>query len=175
MVTGACRSNLWASRLPLRSVRHYESWALNPSLRSPHRPRDASSGCLIPYKTVWFRNSGLQRLARLNRRRAFSTDRSKRISLLGSQSRLGKAKPHGGHCPKDSMSIGSAALAIKPPLATIMRFVSAESFWISRQVRGIVAIAKLASKCATSSMAAGVSTAKTSSSWRPRRRGYKRR
>ena len=99
----------------------------------------------------------------------------KPISTPGLQSRLGKAKPHGGRCPRELMSIGSAAFAIKPLSAMIMRFASQESFSISRQVRGIGAIAKLASRCATSSTDAGVSTPKTGCSWRPRRPSSKRR
>lgn len=114
------------------------------------------------------RNSGWQRLVRLNRRRTLLTDPSKRSSIIDSSSRRGKAKPHGGRCPEDSMSIGSAALVIKPPSATIMRFALEESFWISRQVRIIEAMPKLASTYATSSMDAGACTAKTSCSWKQR-------
>jgi len=52
MTTGAYRSSLQVSRLPPRSVERYASWALNRSLLSRRRPRDALSDCSIPSKTV---------------------------------------------------------------------------------------------------------------------------
>jgi hypothetical protein len=79
-----------------------------------------------------------------------------------------KAKPHGGPCPRELMSIGSAAFTIKPLSATIMRFALEESSWISRQVRVIEVMPKLASRYATSSTDAGASTVKISCSWRQR-------
>ena len=78
-------------------------------------------------------------------------------------------KPHGGPCPRELMSIGSAAFVIKPRSATIMRCAWEESFWISHQVRVIEAMPRLVSRCATSSTDAGACRAKTSSSWRRHR------
>ena len=98
---------------------------------------------------------------------------SKRISTRGLQSLPGKAKPHGGPCQRELMSIGSAAFAIKPLSATIIRFALEELFWISRQVRVIEAMLKLVSRCANSSTDAGACIAKTSCSWRQRRLSYK--
>jgi hypothetical protein len=50
------------------------------------------------------------------------TARSKPISMRALPSPPEKAKAPGGRCPKGSMSIGSAASAIKLRWATIMRF-----------------------------------------------------
>jgi hypothetical protein len=73
------------------------------------------------------------------------------------------------------MSIESAALAIRPLSATIMRFASEESSWISHLARGTEAMLKLVSKCATSSMDAGACTPKTNCSWRQHPRSCKPR
>jgi len=83
---------------------------------------------------------------------------SRQISMLGLPSRLGKAKPHGGPCQRGLMSIGSAAFAIRPPSATIIRYDSEESSWMSRRGRAIKDTPKRASRCANSSMAAGAYT-----------------
>jgi hypothetical protein len=78
------------------------------------------------------------------------------------------AKQHGGRCPKDLMSIGSAALAIKPLSGTIMQFASAASSWTSPPVRVVVDTQKLVSRYANSLMDAGACTTKTICSWRQR-------
>ena len=169
------QEQLLGEQTPTQVAQRYGSWALKRSMRSRPKPRAASSDYLTRCKTVWFTNSGLQGFIPPNKRRAFSTAPSKRISTLGLPSPLGKAKPLGGRYPKGSMSIGSAALAIKPPSATIMRFASEESFWISRQDRAIEAMPKPASRFAISSTDAGVCTLKTSCSWRQPRPCYKHR
>src|SRR5215472_8722452 len=104
---------------------------------------------------------------------SFLNESSKRISALGSQSRPGKVKPHGGRCPKALTSIGSAALATPPPSTTIMRFASQEQSWTSLLARVIEDMLKLASRCASSSMDAGGCTLKINCSWRQRLPSYK--
>ena len=117
------------------------------------------------------RLAGITRTSRGNS--LSSTAPSKRISTRGSQSQHGKPKLRGGHCPKDWMWIGSAALVTKRRSVTTILFGSEDHSWYIPPVRIIEAMLKCASRCTTSSMVAGVSTSKTSCYWRQRRLGCK--
>ena len=70
--------------------------------------------------------------------------------------------------PKNLMSIGSAASAIKRPSATIMRFASVASSWTSPPARVVVGPQKLVSRYANSLMDAGACITTTLGSWRQR-------
>jgi hypothetical protein len=150
MITGGYRSNCPGEQSPTQVGQALRELGIEAIFALSPQARDASNDCSIPCRTVWFRSSGLQGLVRLKRRRALLTDRSKPISTRALPRRPGKAKPHGGPCPRELMSIGSAAFTIKPVSATIMGFALEESSWISRQVRVIEVMPKLASRYATS-------------------------
>src|SRR6266436_10382431 len=108
-ITGQWRSNLRVNRLPPKSVRRYERWALSRSL--PLRPQ-AKGRVERLFNTLQDRLVQELRLAGISTPEPatvflngfFKADFN---AMLGLPSQRSKHKGRGGHCPKESMWIGS--------------------------------------------------------------------